>query len=183
MRRAMRPATLVAALALGASMAFAGPQVKIDYDRSVDFAPYKTFSIKIGTRWGNEISEKRVLAEVTKSIAATGWTESEAGGADVEAVLHGATDTKKSLDTFYNGWGGYGYAGWGGGMSTATTTVHTYEVGTLVIDFFDGKSKQLIWRGTASDYLSTKTEKNQKTLQAALRKLFADFPPAPQKKK
>jgi hypothetical protein len=183
MRSAIRLATLVFALVGAASVAFAAAQVKTDYDQSVDFAPIKTFSIKIGTGWGNEIGEKRVLGEVTKAITGRGWTEAEAGSADVEAILHGATSTKRSLDTFYTGYGGYGWGGWAGGMGTATTTEHVYNIGTLVVDIFDGKSKQLIWRGTATDYISDKAEKNQKTLQSALKKLFLNFPPAPDKKK
>ncbi len=184
MRSVIRLATLVFVLGAAAGVAFAAAKVKTDYDHSTDFTAIKTFSVKIGTGWGNEIGEKRVLGEVTKAITARGWTEQEGGGADVEAVLHGATDTKRSLNTFYTGgWGGYGYGGWGVGMGSATTTEYVYDIGTLVVDMFDAKSKQLIWRGSASDYISDKAEKNQKTLQSALKKLFLNFPPAPDKKK
>ena len=44
---------------------------------------------------------------------------------------------------------------------TATTTVNEYNVGTLVVDIFDAKTKQLVFRGTAPDELSDKAEKNQ----------------------
>jgi len=183
MRHASGVATLALAVLTCATGAAVAAQVKTDYDHAVDFAPIKTFSITIGTGWGNEISEKRVLGEVAKTIAGKGWAQADEEGADVRILLHGATDTKRSLDTFYTGWGGYGYGGWAGGMGTATTTEHVYTIGTLVIDIFDGTSKALIWRGTASDYLSSKTEKNQKTLQSALTKLFKNFPPSPAKKK
>jgi hypothetical protein len=81
------------------------------------------------------------------------------------------------------GYGGYGWRGWGGaGMGTATTTTSEYTVGTLVVDIFDAKSKQLVFRGTASDELSNKPEKNQKKLAKASDKMFKDFPPGSQKK-
>ena len=56
------------------------------------------------------------------------------------------------------------------------------EVGTLVVDIFDAKSKSLIFRGTASDEISEKLEKNQKKLAKASEKMFKDFPPGSAKK-
>ncbi|HET7292851.1 MAG TPA: DUF4136 domain-containing protein [Vicinamibacteria bacterium] len=74
--------------------------------------------------------------------------------------------------------GGYGYRGWGGmGMGTATTTESEYTVGTLVVDVFGAKQKNLLWRGSAEDELSDKPEKNVKNLAKASDKLFKDFPP------
>ena len=95
-------------------------------------------------------------------------------------VLHGATQVKKDLNTFYSGgMGGYGYryGGFGMGGGTAHTSVSEYTVGTLVVDIFDAKSKSLLFRGTATDELSDKAEKNQKKLDKASQKMFKDFPP------
>jgi hypothetical protein len=36
-----------------------------------------------------------------------------------------------------------------------------------------------IWRGTASDVLSDKPEKNEKKLEKALTEMFKHFPPPP----
>ena len=99
----------------------------------------------------------------------------------MQVVLHGATDTKHNVNTFYSGmggYGGYGYRGFaGGGMGTASTTVTDYRVGTLVVDMFDPKAKALVFRGTAEDELSDKPDKNQKKLEKASAKLFKNFPP------
>jgi len=56
-------------------------------------------------------------------------------------------------------------------------------VGTLLVDIFDAKTKNLIWRGIAQDELSNKTEKNIKKVAKATDKLFKDFPPGSAKKK
>ncbi len=78
--------------------------------------------------------------------------------------------------------GGYGYRYGGmGGMGTASTTVSEYTVGTLVVDMFDAKTKNLVFRGTAEDELSDNPEKNAKRLEKASDKLFKDFPPTPKK--
>jgi len=176
----MRMKTLAAALAVTAMGAMASAQdVKVDFDKDANFGAIKTFSVKIGTSWNNPLSEKRVLGEIEQTLAGKGWATAEADKADAIVVLHGATEKEKTLNTFYSGgYGGYGWRGWGGaGMGSATTTTSEYLVGTLVVDIFNAKSKQLMFRGTAQDELSDKPEKNQKKLEKASDKMFKDFPP------
>jgi Domain of unknown function (DUF4136) len=161
------------------------PTVKIDYDKAANFAPITTFSIKLGTSWGNQIGEKRVMDELTQALTGKGWKLVPEGQGDALVVVHGASKTKKDLNTFYSGMGGgYGYRGWGGmgGMGTATTTVTEYQVGTLVVDVFDAKSKSLLWRGIAQDEVSDNPEKNIQKVAKASDKMFADFPPGSAKK-
>ena len=175
---------LVVGLALALASAARAQDVKVDFDKAANFLAIKTFSIKLGTPWGNEFAEKRMKDELTAALTAKGWTVAAEGQGDVEVVFHGAGEKKRDLNTFYSGgMGGYGYRGWGGGMGTATTTVNEYLVGTLVVDIFDGKSKSLIWRGIAQDELSDKAEKNAKKRAKAMEKLFKDFPPGSVKKK
>jgi hypothetical protein len=174
-------------LSVGVALAVAGgawaQDVKVDYDKAANFGAIKTFSLKLGTSWGNQIGEKRVTDEITQALTEKGWTVAPEGQADAQVVLHGATETKRSLNTFYSGgMGGYGYRGWGGGMGTATTTESQYTVGTLVVDIFDKTGKSLLWRGAAQDELSDKTDKNIKKLGKASDKLFKDFPPGSAKK-
>ena len=154
----------------------AGAQgVKVDFDKAFDFSTVKTYSIKIGTAWGNNLSERRVLTEFDEAIAAKGWKKAAEGQADIGVLLHGATQTKREASTFYSG-GGYGYRGFGG-MGTASTVVNEYRVGSLVLDMFDAKTKNLVFRGTAEDEISDKPEKNAKKLDKASAKMFKDFPP------
>jgi uncharacterized protein DUF4136 len=179
----MRRFAMAAALVLSGAAAFA-QDVKVDFDKSANFDAIKTFAVKIGTSWNNQISEKRVVDEITQTLTEKGWKSAPEDKADAIVVLHGATEKQKSLNTFYSGgYGGYGWrGGWGGGMGTSTTTVDEYTVGTLVVDIFDAKSKELRFRGTASDEVSDKPEKNQKKLAKASDKMFKDFPPGSLKK-
>jgi hypothetical protein len=174
---------MAASLVLVSAALFA-QDVKTDYDKSANFGAIKTFQVKIGTSWGNPISEKRISEEFTKALEEKGWKPVDANP-DALVLLHGATEKQKSLNTFYSGgYGGYGYRGWGmGGMGTATTTTSEYLVGTLVVDIFDAKTKQLMFRGTASDEISDKPEKNVKKVQKAADKMFKDFPPGSKEKK
>ena len=175
----MLRAVLTASILMAAASAVA-QDVKTDFDKAFNFASVKTYSIKIGTGWGNDLSQRRVLAEIDEAITGKGWKKSEDGPADIHVVLHGATDTKRTANTFYSGgMGGYGYGyrGFAGGMGSSTTTVSEYKVGTLVVDMFDSKSKNLVFRGIAEDEISDKPDKNVKKLEKASAKLFKDFPP------
>jgi hypothetical protein len=181
----MRKIAIAAVLTLVGAAAFA-QDVKTDYDKSANFGAIKTFQLKVGTSWNNPISEKRISDEFTQALVEKGWKPVDANP-DALVLLHGATQKEKTLNTFYSGggYGGYGYRGWGGmgGMGTATTTTSEYTVGTLVVDIFDAKTKQLMFRGTASDEISDKPEKNVKKVQKAADKMFKDFPPGAKEKK
>jgi len=182
----MRRLAIAAALVFVGATAFA-QDVKTDYDKSADFGAIKTFAVKIGTSWNNQISEKRITEEIEQTLTEKGWTKTDANP-DALVLLHGATEKQKSLNTFYSGmggYGGYGYRGWGGmgGMGTATTTTSEYTVATLVVDIFDAKSKALLFRGTAADEVSDKPEKNIKKVDKATSKMFKDFPPGSKEKK
>jgi hypothetical protein len=152
-----------------------GQQVKTDYDRTADFTRYKTYSWeKVQTQ--DALWVDRIKSAVNADLAAKGWTEVPSGG-DVAIVAIEMTRNQQSLNTFYDGFGG-GWR-WGGGFGDSTTTVDTYKVGSLVVDLFDARTKNLIWRGSASDTLSDKSDKNIKNLDKGVQKMFEHFPPEP----
>jgi hypothetical protein len=175
-------AALVSSLLLVPALASA-QDVKVDFDKAYNFSGPKTYSIKIGTPWGNDLSQRRVLTEFDEAIAAKGWKKAPEAQANVQVLIHGATQNKHSATTFYSGMGGYGYRYGGMGMATAQTVVDEYRVGTLVVDMFDGASKSLVFRGIAEDELSDKAEKNQKKLEKASDKMLKNFPPGVAAKK
>jgi hypothetical protein len=157
-------------------------QVKTDYDRSANFAQYKTYSWQ-HVKTKDPLDVDRIKNAVNAALTAKGWTQVDAGG-DVSIVVMEITRTQQTLNTFYDGFGG----GWGwrrfggGGFGEATTTTDTYKVGTVVVDLFDTKTKQLIWRGTSSDTLSNNSDKNIKNLNRGAEKMFKHFPPGSSKK-
>jgi len=150
-------------------------KVSTDYDHSANFGSYKTYSwTKVET--ANSIWDARVKDAVDKELAAKGLTQVPSGG-DVSLVAIETTRTEQQLNTYYNGFGGRRF----GGFGDATTTVDRYKVGTLVVDMFDAGSKNLIWRSSASDTLSGNPEKNTKNLDKGVQKMFSHYPPSPSK--
>ncbi len=153
--------------------------VKTDYDHHADFGRYHTYSwIKVDAQ--DSLWADRIKQDIDGQLQAKGWTLSPSGG-DVDVAAYGSTKNQRSTETFYDGLGGgWGWRGWGmGGEGIATTTVQNTPVGTLNVDLFDGQTKKLIWRGSASDTLSSKAEKNDKKLESAVTDMFKKFPPPP----
>jgi hypothetical protein len=152
--------------------------VKTDFDHKADFGKYHTYSW-IGVNAGNSLWQDRITQAVDSALTAKGWSKVQSGGdAAVSAV--GKTREQDNLETFYTGFPGWGWrAGWwgmgGGGM--VTTQVVPEQIGTLTVDVFDGSSRQLIFRGQASDTLSSKAEKNDKRMDKSVEDMFKKFPP------
>jgi hypothetical protein len=153
-------------------------QVKTDYDHGANFAQYKTYSWE-QVKTNDPLDVDRIKSAVNAALAAKGWTLVDSRG-DVSIVAMEITRNQQTLNTFYDGFGG----GWGwrrfggGGFGEATTTTETYKVGTVVVDLFDTKTKQLIWRGSESDTLSNNSDKNIKNLDKGVEKMFKKFPPS-----
>ncbi|OEZ02199.1 MULTISPECIES: DUF4136 domain-containing protein [Stenotrophomonas] len=157
------------------------PTVHTDFDPGANFASFKTYTWAMKPQGGSPLVTQRIVDGIDARLAARGWTQSPNG--DVAVAAHIVTSQRQTLDTFYTGsnMGGWGWRGgaWGGGMGmgSATTTVRTYDVGTLVVDMFDAKSKQAVWRGTASATVPSSPDRVNATVEAGLDRLFASFPP------
>ncbi|MFZ0584226.1 MAG: DUF4136 domain-containing protein [Candidatus Acidiferrales bacterium] len=170
---------------MGMVFLFAGrlsaQDVKTDYDHNANFAQYKTYCWEhVQTK--DPLYVDRIKGAVNAALAAKGWTQVDSGG-NVSIIAIQTTHEQETLNTFYDGFGG----GWGwrrfggGGFGDATTTTETYKVGTLIVDLYDTKTKQLIWRGSASDTLSNNANKNTDNLDKGVEKMFRKFPPGSSK--
>ena len=176
---------LVRCIAMCTALSLAGlatsfaQQVQTDFDHRADFSQYKTYSWE-QIKPANSLWTSRIKNAVDNQLTAKGWTLVYQS-ADVAIMAIETTQTQRTLDTFYDGFGG----GWGwrgfGGFGDATTTEHDYKEGTLVLDIYDAKSKQLIWRGSLEDSLSDKAAKNERNLDKGLARMFKAFPPGSRK--
>lgn len=171
----IRLSRLLAPLVLGAAVV-ALASVHTDFDHHIDFARFHTYSW-IGVQAGNTLWQDRITAAVDGQLAARGWTRVPSGG-EAAVSAFGRTTQRETMETFYNGFPDWGWRGWGG-MGTAETQVIPQEVGSLTVDIFNRANKQLIWRGTSTQALSSKPEKNEKKLDHDVAEMFDHFPPEP----
>jgi hypothetical protein len=152
-------------------------QVKTDYDRNTSFNQFKTYSWS-SVKTKDPLLVDRIKSAINSTLTAKGLTQVDSGG-DLSINAMEITRDKQTLNTFYDG--GFGGWRWGGGFGDATTTTETYKVGTLVVDMFNTQSKELVWRGSSSDTLSNKSDKNIKNLNKGVEKMFKHFPPEAKK--
>jgi len=89
-------------------------------------------------------------------------------------AAHVATETQQTLETFYDGFGG-GWR-WRDSFGSATTTLSTYTIGTLIIDLFDARSQMPIWRWTAMKTLSESPQRRADAIHKAIAQMFESFP-------
>jgi len=84
----------------------------------------------------------------------------------------------------YGGAGmGYRRGGWGWGMGHSTTTYseNDYLEGTMVVDVFDGKTKDQIWQAVGVGTVTENPEKREKTIPKTVKKMMKKFPIQPAK--
>jgi hypothetical protein len=155
--------------------------VSHDFDSKVDFANLRTYSwiaVPESTSENvqrelenNTLVESRVKKAVNQQLAAKGLKETTQDP-DFLVAFHTGVQDKTDVQSW-----GYGYGYWGmrgGGVSTIN-----YQEGTLILDFIDPKSKDLIWRGVGKKVLSERTtpEKSEKNISTAVEEILKKYPP------
>jgi hypothetical protein len=175
----MKFITLTAIVCLGVS-AFA-QDVQFDYNRSANFNTYKTY------QWidykpvdvGDELLDQDIKRAVDAQLAGKGLRRVESGGDLIVGYQAGISQEKQFDGLGTGGWGGwgapFGWGNWGNGRVTTSTI----DIGKLTVGLFDPAIKQLVWRGSASKTLniSKDPDKNYRTLEKAMAKLFRNYPP------
>lgn len=149
-------------------------KVNVDYNHNVNFAQFQTFAFA-DVKGDSPFFQERLERAVTRNLEARGLRRVPAHG-DLEITAVGAIHNQREYQTFYDN-PNFGYYWWGGwGPRYSTTREVNYQVGTLVLDLYDGQSKHLVWRGTAEGGLSGSSDENIDRLNDAINKMFEHFP-------
>ena len=168
--------TLAAAALLAVSAGAMAVSVSTNYIPGTDFSKYRTYRWVLveGAPEIDPISDQQIKQAIDTQLSAKGWTRTEDPGADVYVAYQISMDREYRVDYY----GGYGY-GWRWGGMPASAHTSTVDRGTLTLDFYNVKAKEMLWRGSATDSMRKKSspEKRQKRLDKAMAKLLKDFPP------
>ena len=154
-----------------------GQDVHYNYDRSTNFAAYKSYQwVDLPGGVSDQLVDQAIKRSVDEQLAQKGLAKVEK-----DADLYVGYQAVINLEKGVNLWGtGDGFGGWGGwGNRTIQGQTSTIPVGVLVVDLYDVGRKQLIWRGDASKTIDLKKDpdKNYRNLQKAMAKLFKNYPP------
>jgi hypothetical protein len=165
----------MAALLLAAGC---GPtlQVKTDYDHRADFGKYRTFTMQQGKviselGYGEErntLVTQRIDQALRDQLRAKGL-QPTADQPDLVVSYVAGARTRRELE-------GMGYTGLGWwGPAYDDFWVREYPEGTLVIDFRDARTDQLVWRA----YVRAEGEgiNDAKFIQKSVARALQSYPP------
>jgi hypothetical protein len=179
---------LAAVLLLGSVTATVAQDVRYNFAQGEDFSKYKTYKwvdLK-GADQADQLTQRQIKEAIDTNLATKGLLRVDSDTSDLYIDIQTAVDTEKQFTSYNTGWGygpgwGRGWYGYGGGMTSMTTTgsTSTIYVGQLVLDMYDSAKKELVWRGVASKTIDPKAkpEKQQKNITNAVGKLLKNYPP------
>jgi len=153
-------------------------KVYSDYDKKVDFTPYKTFAFYKAGIDKVEISDldkRRILNSIDEVLTAKGFIKSE----NPDLLINFFTKEREQVDVnqFNMGWGyGWGW-GWDPWMWGGNTAVNRYVEGTLFIDLIDARKKELIWQGEGIGVLTKDRDKKEELIKEFVTKILQQYPP------
>src|SRR5215813_6265842 len=155
----------------------AAQTVQSDFDRTFNFSNLESFSFVVQRRGatdplaGDTLNDGRIRTGLEANLRANGFTM-ETEKPDFVIAYHVTTKNKLSVQDY-----GYGPPRWFGSRDIR---VNQYSEGTLMVDFIDAKSNQVIWRGRASGTLEMKGV--DKKISKSVEKLVKQFLKDTQKK-
>jgi hypothetical protein len=155
----------------------AAQSVQTDYDRAFKFSNLKTFSFVVQKRGATDplaadtLNDGRIRTAMESQLTGKGF-HMETEKPDFVIAYYVTTKNKLSVQDY-----GYGPPRWFGSRDIR---VNQYSEGTLMVDFIDTNTNQVIWRGRASGTLELKGV--DKKISKSVEKLVKQFVKDSQKK-
>ena len=153
-------------------------RVNSDYDQKVNFEKYKTFAYLKSSIDKVEISDldkKRILRSIDETMSNKGFNKSETP----DMLISFFTKENQQVNVYNNNNFGWGW-GWNPywGTSIYYSSVSSYPEGTLYINILDANTKDLIWQGEGSGYLTNDTKQKDERIKEFATKILEQFPPS-----
>jgi hypothetical protein len=169
----------------------ASMSVNYDYDQRINFASLKTYDWLPAPRKAevDQLTIRNIEFAVDKQLKAKGLgmsSETPDFLIAVHITKQRKVDTEQWGYAYGNGNFFYGrrFSRFGGAPSDYQfrrgTDTYVYDIGTLIIDFVDTKTRELIWRGTATAEIDPSAP-SMDLINKAVSKILENFPP-PQKR-
>ncbi|MEA3461577.1 MAG: DUF4136 domain-containing protein, partial [Bacteroidota bacterium] len=114
-----------------------------------------------------------------------GMTKVNSGG-DMQVSLYIITSEETAVSGYNDYVGGRGYHnyygyGYGTGNMNNTYTQASKEFGTLIMNCYDGNSRDQIWQAIATSAVQQKVEKRKNSIPSKIANIMSYFPVKPNK--
>jgi hypothetical protein len=137
----------------------------VEYDHTVEFSRYKTWSFQVGVPVPPEpVPDKRIREALARGLAARGLSKVDSDAA-LLVRYHAARTTRIDLLPLDSGSG------------APPTGIRYVETGSLAIDLIDAASGKVVWRGHAQGVLRYGPQEIAAQIEAAVAELLAQLPP------
>lgn len=154
-------------------------RVSVNYDESVNFTRYKTYSLikaprnkdqnKGGIR--NPLLKRDILNQIKTIFSEKGYQEAVSKkNADFLVIFYTNVQNRKNWKPAT-----YRVGRWGRVWKTRPGHVVRYKEGTLVIDIVAADQKELVWQGVGKDVLNRANP--EENFVSSAREILKDFPP------
>lgn len=175
------------------------PPTTSDYDVDYNFSTLKSYawiakrsqsdedSNKVDTKTVMNVTtlrQKRQISAVELILSKKGFIKSDSiGNADFLIRSHNVTDKQKKVEVFYSAWGYYPYyhSPYIFPHRISNSIEKEYQIGTQVVDIIDGKSREVIWRGSVSQrldfYKNHTPERRNERIMINVELMLKSFPP------
>lgn len=164
-------------------------RIKVDYDRKFDFSGFRSYAWYASSAHAqarkqpvdNPLMDRRVRRAIGDELARRGFRLEIQEACDFLVAYYPIYTRHKVRTTTGFGGMGWGYRPFYGGIHTATTWVHEYREGTLVLEVVDARTHELVYQAAAEGALDeVKTpEEAEGIIQRAVTELLEGFPPGP----
>lgn len=163
---------LGAALAGTAALA---QDVHIDFRNAAEINRIHTYTFgSLSTT--NPMLEPRLAIAIDRNLQLNGWKEGSDGDVVVNAVLASYNDAGRYEDFYSNlinlKWNSEGIDPSGQAMES----VDQVAPGTLIIDMYDKRTGELIWRSTGGDFLTGRTDRDKLKIDDIVNKMVVSMP-------
>ena len=136
----------------------------------------------------NSISNRALRTDLAREFAGLGYVASDSNP-DFCVAYYASTNQKLDVSYWDYGyawrphwWGGWGHRwgrGWGGDWGIQNAPVVTqYTEGTVIVDVFDPKTKDLLWRGQGVASVSDNEQQYEQELKKTVEAIVDKFPAA-----
>jgi len=173
----MKTAKLVSLFLLLMVASCSSVRVNADYDKKANFESYKTYAYLKSAVDKVEISDldkKRILHSIDETLTLKGFTTSETP----DLLISIFTKENQRVDIYNHAGFGWGMGwGWSPYMGMGYNSTYVTPEGTLYIDLVDAKTKELVWQGEGSGYLTKDTEQKDARIKEFVYKILEQYPP------
>ena len=157
----------------------ASVSVNADYDKKANFNGYKTYAyLRAGIDKAeiSDLDKKRILNAIDEVMLTKGFSKSETP----DVLVSIFTKERERVDVHQNFGFGMGW-GWGWGWNPfwgmGYNRIYTTPEGTLFIDIIDAKTKELVWQGEGTGYLTKDVNQKDERIKEFVDKILAQYPP------